>query len=123
MKMHRARLEMMINMLRRLRPDGETGFDLERWHCGTTACAVGHACVTPAFKDQGLHLHRNAHGKMTPAFDGEIGWDAVCEFFEIGDRNAEHLFSANRYISGGKTTSTEVADRIESFLAEHAEAA
>ena len=119
--MHRERLEQMVVMLRGLPPDGAVGFDLEKWHCGTTACAVGHACVTAAFTNQGLGLRGNARGKMMPAFAGEVEWDAVCEFFEIGDGNAEHLFAANRYISGGNTAPAEVADRIESFLAEHAE--
>jgi hypothetical protein len=117
--MHRERLEQMVVMLRGLPPEK---FDIAEWHtpseCGTTACAVGWACVAPVFVKQGLYLHDQA-----PAFQTLTGWAAVHQFFELGSHDSHFLFDADWYDRRYSTPAVEVADRVEWFLARNAEAA
>jgi len=112
-------------MLRGLQEDDASeprpGFHLRAWNCGTTACAVGHACLNPVFQKQGLRFGLR-HGN--PIYDEYDSWYAVERFFGLSERQATYLFYDEEYPDQGKdTTAAEVADRIESFLAEHAEAA
>lgn len=113
--MNKQRLEQMVVMLRGLPPEK---FNIGRWHCGTSACAVGHACCSPAFQEQGLSL-RKYDWECEPAFDGETSWEAVEKFFDIKPSAASYLFYDREYPNEGETTALEVADRIESFIAEH----
>jgi hypothetical protein len=69
------------------------------------------------FNDQGLALV-----DRVPVFKNENSWEAVELFFDLSPRQSNHLFYAPDYPNGESTTAVEVADRIESFLAEHAEA-
>jgi hypothetical protein len=124
--MHRERLEQMVVMLRGLPEEGPVKFHIGDWFddllsCGTAACAVGHACLNPVFKEQGLGLDKQTIFP-NPKFQGEFGWRAVELFFDIEPANAKYLFLGDEYTHGEETTAVEVADRIESFLAEHAEA-
>lgn len=114
--MNRERLQQMVTMLRDLSPVHHKGFDISDWHCGTSACAVGHACLTPSFQVQGLELQYDGSGWM-PAFDGETSWYAVEKFFDLSEKDAEHLFYRTSYDTSYDTTANEVADRIEEFLA------
>jgi hypothetical protein len=111
--MNRERLQQMVTMLRGLPPEGEVGFCLEVWNCGTSACAVGHACVRPEFIEQGLIWDGD---RRDPVFEGRAGWAAVERFFDLEALKAEHLFADWRYPTGGETTADQVADRIELFL-------
>lgn len=115
--MHRERLEQMVTMLRGLPPEGEVGFDLSSWHCGTTACAVGHACLNPKFQEQGLKLVPSRSDGFIPSYAGNTGWEAVRSFFGLGAEEDDYLFFAWEYPKGSQTTAAEVADRIEDFLA------
>jgi hypothetical protein len=108
--MHKERLEQMVTMLRGLPPEK---FDISDWHCGTTACAVGHACVSPVFNEQGLELSV-WDGPKFGEFDG---WSAVREFFELNTVDANYLFDMDKYIQGPLTLAGDVADRIEAFIA------
>ncbi len=81
--------------------------------CGTTACAVGHACCVPEFQAQGLRWSANM---LTPEYAGETSWAAVEEFFGLSYLNAQLLFSHTKYDTGLKTTPTQVAERIEDFI-------
>jgi hypothetical protein len=102
----------MVTMLRNL-PE-ENQFNLESWSCGTSACAVGWACVNPVFIEQGLtRRHTGA-----PEFKGYTSWDAVEAFFEINATQSEHLFDYETYPKFCGTGPNEVADRIEAFIAE-----
>ncbi|TCG09320.1 hypothetical protein BZM27_05830 [Paraburkholderia steynii] len=114
--MNRERLQQMVTMLRNL-PEDAIRFDLARWHddensCGTTACAVGHACFNKVFTDQGLKLVDDV-----PNFNGYESWDAVEEFFELSGPVSSDLFYSPHYPNGDRTTPGEVADRIEALLA------
>lgn len=113
--MNRERLSQMVAMLRGLSP---SRFDISDWQCGATACAVGHACLSPYFQAQGLRLRKDYDG-VTPIYDQHDGWDAVERFFDIDAGTAEHFFYRSEYPGGGETTTAdEVADRIELFLSE-----
>jgi hypothetical protein len=113
--MNRERLQQMVTMLRGLPPESEVAFNLETWNCGTSACAVGHACLNPVFKNQGLQWDDIL---FDPVYEGSYGWLAVERFFDISEGRAEHLFADWRHPTGGETTANEVADRIELFLKE-----
>jgi hypothetical protein len=113
--MNRERLQQMVTMLRGLPSEGEVGFRLTSWHCGTTACAVGHACLNPAFQEQGLSLVKDGTA-MVPLYGGHAGWNAVREFFGIDSDEDAYLFLAWEYPDGSETTPDQVADRIELFL-------
>ncbi|SDR37246.1 hypothetical protein SAMN05443245_5201 [Paraburkholderia fungorum] len=113
--MHRERLEQMVTMLRGLPVDAEPKFHLRTWNCGTTACAVGHACFYQPLIDQGLRW--NSMDRV-PEFEGEESWDAVRGFFGLGREDAEYLFYDECYPSYGEfTTAIDVADRIEQLIA------
>jgi hypothetical protein len=111
--MNRERLQQMVTMLRGLPLEGEVAFNLETWNCGTSACAVGHACLNPVFEDQGLQWDAIL---FDPVYEGSCGWSAVEQFFDISAPKAEWLFADWRYPTGGDTSPDEVASRIESFL-------
>jgi hypothetical protein len=112
--MNQERLQQMVTMLRGLPPKPEVEFRLWSWNCGTSACAVGHACMDPFFQDQGLQMSVNG----APRFGGESSWAAVRLFFDLDAMSAEYLFSYEAYENGGSATAEEVSDRIESFLKE-----
>lgn len=119
--MHIERLQQMVTMLRELPPEPKEipHFHLRYWNCGTTACAIGHATFSPVFMDQGLSWDY-VYG--VPKFGDLLSWDAVTEFFDLALDRAEHLFFGGQYPDKGwYTTATDVADRIEQFIAENAE--
>lgn len=111
--MHKERLEQMVTMLRNLPEEKRAKFHIDGWTCGTTACAVGHACFDPWFNEQGLRI--NEYG--APSFEDETSWWAVEKFFELGEDDAFHLFSGGNYPKEQETTPLDVADRIEAFIA------
>lgn len=112
--MHKERLEQMVVMLRNLPPEKCENFDLTDWNCGTSACAVGWACLDPVFIQQGLVFDSL---RITPEFMGNDGWYAVKAFFGIEFDQGRHLFDIGRYAKGEHATPDDVADRIELFLA------
>lgn len=110
--MNKERLKTLANHLRTVKPQN---FDLYYWSCGTTACAVGHACTIKEFQDAGLSL-RNDFDPPTPTFkEGNLGWEAVESFFDISRDEAKTFFSVDEYPTELRTP-TGVADRIEEFL-------
>jgi hypothetical protein len=63
-------------------------FDIHDWACGTTACAIGHACFVTEFMADGLFMDfRPVDGVVydgpEPAFGNLKGWEAVEEFFDL----------------------------------------
>ena len=66
---------------------------LEAAHnCGTSACAVGLACLMPEFQKQGL---TTLGGQ--PVYNGAKHWAAVGLFFDINMHMAHHLFDPEDY--------------------------
>ncbi len=117
--MHKERLSQMVVMLRSLPPEGSRviEFNLDDWHCGTSACAVGHACISPMIVGQWLTYDSVM---PDPVFEGKVGWPAVERFFDLSTDEAEGLFGDWRYEGRSDTTPEQVATRIEEFIAEQA---
>lgn len=102
----------------------------QMFECGTTACACGHAGLDPWFNQRGFKwdvlksFGRTAH---LSCFDKNgnqlIGWHAVQEFFELGERQAEHLFSQEAYNEEGiyQVTPEDVIARIRILLGPNTE--
>jgi len=123
-----TRLAELLETPSTLRPLAvmDVGFDLTTWYregpdyddgiesyneCGTTACAVGHACLDVWFNAQGL-----VRDGGIPQFEDNSGWDAVAEFFEIDDGYTPGwLFLSDSY--QGEATRFDVASRIREALA------
>ena len=88
------RLKHLSDILKNVKPEN---FRLNIWHCGTAACAVGHACMDPVFNAQGLSLYRFIN---VPIYEDATGWGAVKEFFGLSWRKAHYLFDADEYPQG-----------------------
>ncbi len=110
--MNIERLQHLITILQNVKPEA---FDLSAWHCGTVACAVGHACLDPVFNRQGLKLWDAGSG-LIPCYADNIRWGAVHEFFDLTYNQAQHLFSDSAY--RGAATARYVIARIESLIKE-----
>jgi hypothetical protein len=121
--MNRERLQHLKAILERVDQaepdmDARPGFDMQTWHCGTSACALGHACLDPKFRAEGLHLGDGA----LPMFEGAKGFVAGAEFFGISYRESKHLFGPTKYSiptrSGpnGKIMPRDVIRRIDILM-------
>jgi hypothetical protein len=106
-------------------------FDLGLWgfsddgpasiSCGTSACAVGLAVLSGAFKSDGLtNYYGDLSGRICPSFDDVDGFEAVERLFNISNLEANFLFLDENYPSN-KTTGAVgerfVAKRIRDFVA------
>lgn len=88
--------------------------------CRTTACAVGLACVSGVFADEGLS-HSWSGNAMSPSFDGFGGWNAVQSFFDLEPDDAHYLFAGVSYDyqdRDGPRGERAVAARIKELVAE-----
>ncbi len=117
--MNRERLQRTADLMREVAyrgpVPGAPKFNLENWHCGTTACAIGHAGVDPWHIEQGLHLYAGRHG--TPVCGEDSSWGAVEKFYGITPFQACALFHPDHYSRPDQPL--EVAHRIERFLREN----
>jgi hypothetical protein len=99
---------------------GEDGGAVEH-SCGTTACAIGLAIVSGAFKCSGLENYFGDNSpRISPAFDGVTDWTAVERFFSIKEKEAYFLFFQGRYPpdkQSGAVGERYVAKRIRDFVA------
>jgi hypothetical protein len=90
--------------------------------CGTTACAVGLACVSGAFKRSGLTYRIDGFGLMPFLDKSETisGWKAVDVFFDLTERESSFLFIPEYYPFDKRTGAKGeryVAKRIRNFVA------
>ena len=119
-------------------------FDLDGWgkseksrnfikvDCNTTACAVGLACVSGAFRrdkldysidDTGLICPKIPNPEYRAAWDCYEpryleGWKAVRVFFGLEDRQARKLFNPRKGKSSkGAAAELRVAKEIRAFVA------
>lgn len=112
-------------------------FNLETWgdategyvshSCGTTACAVGLAIVSGAFKDEGLNNAdemdepgEDGLRSVWPGFGDLQGWPAVRAFFDLDRSESEFLFDQDEYPEEYRTEAKGeryVAARIREFVA------
>jgi hypothetical protein len=119
---HRERLERLLFLLEQEqeKPPVARIFDITEWegHCGTSACAVGIACMDPVLKAEGLHLGETPHGVyLVPMFEGFVGFDAAREFFGLGHfSDALRLFDGDEYPTPDDVEISEVIERIEETL-------
>lgn len=115
----------------RLRDINPDRFDLDAWYdkkygnigCGTTACAMGYACLMPEFNEVGLRPSRRdaltaGHGFPELRRGGLVfsDWAAVREVFGINYHNADLLFSSAYDESVTRASPVMVADRIDQFV-------
>lgn len=107
-------------------------FDLSSWghtnggdeapfhSCGTTACAVGLAVVSGAFKRSGLKNLFVGDGTICPSYNGKSDWPATRDFFGLSIDESHYLFSEDHYPaekSQGAIGERYVAKRIRDFVA------
>jgi hypothetical protein len=91
-------------------------FGLNDWTCGTTACAIGHACNDVWFKIHGLTWDIT---RSQPLFRcGTIGWLAVCKFFNTDLYTVKYLFSVEGYPDGHHTSPSTVSARLREYAGE-----
>lgn len=121
--MHVERLERIAELLRTVAqtPVNERPqeFDLEKWYCLTSACAIGLAALNPWFQKQGLCLQReDKEGPYIPVFGRFEGFEAVEKFFEISNLQSRLLFFPDEYSPCDWGNPLAVARRVESLLLE-----
>jgi hypothetical protein len=90
--------------------------------CGTTACALGLAMLSGEFAQWGLGGSADIDGRrvsLEPNCNGESGFDAGAELFDISENDSLYLFDPQSY---GDDTPREaagellVAQRIRDFV-------
>lgn len=94
-------------------------FSLRTWKCGTTACAVGWACMDPLFNLQGLiHYGSGPYYEKPDAEPNEFytHWAAVEMFFGLDEEQALHLFSPTHYNNVRRPIPQDVIARIEALI-------
>lgn len=127
------RLERLAVLLDGYRPEPSApDFDLAGWattetrrtgflwlrkrECGTQGCAVGLACLSGIFANEGLSLTTNASGYL-PVFEGKRSWYAVEAFFGLSIKQAIRLFQPDSYpVSRGPLAAAFVAARIRDMI-------
>lgn len=119
----------LLKLARILRDVPRKQFNMHSWYnvledahgyaCGTTVCAVGHACEDPGFRRAGLHLiETSSRWSKIPALrvPGVVrvieDWPAVIAFFDLSGAEAKYLFVAD----GVNNTPKQVAKKIERFV-------
>jgi hypothetical protein len=101
---------------------GETKTEKPELSCGTTACAIGLACISGAFKKQGFTYSDGfiRSGWIAPVYRDANEWGAVCDFFELNLSDAHSLFLDTSYpnkLRTGAAAERAVAKRIRDFVA------
>ena len=103
-------------------------FNLTEWaqagwvekECGTTACAMGWATICFPRSDLRLTIHELSYGKVVELqYKGYMGFCAAAKFFNIGENQAEFLFSEWAYLNEAGASPTVVAKRIREFVKGH----
>ena len=109
------RLTVLANYMDDLSPTFPDKFHMKDWKqtnwvCGTKACAVGWGMTIPAFQQMGFRLGSDD----CPFFDGHHNWAAVRKFFDLTERQAEHLFASEW--AGAINTPRQWAEHCRAFL-------
>jgi hypothetical protein len=133
-RMNRERLTQLAILLDGYRDSHTPRFDLQSWGesetqrggflwlrqhtCNTAACAVGLACGSGVFAEDGLSYDEDANGGLTPIFGGIEGWSAVKSFFDLDQTQAVRLFAEHSYdVTEGEAAAQAVAARIRQMTA------
>ncbi|MBR0696605.1 hypothetical protein [Bradyrhizobium lablabi] len=133
--MNCERLKRLAVLLEGYRDSDETRFDLQIWGkfksqragflwlnqrpCNTAACAVGFACSSGIFAEDGLSYELDkTNMELTPLFRDLEGWGAVKSFFDLDQVQAVRLFAEHSYESTeGEAGARAVAERIRKMIA------
>ena len=142
-------VERLLRLAAHLETVPAEAFDMGDWAvrhtCGTTCCALGHACTIPEFAAAGLTLVWDADERAqpiraTPECRDDVGrlvvgFRAAVAFFGIEPRDARDLFDPERYIPDvsrpdadetalwASIRPADVADRIRELVRGHQRAA
>jgi hypothetical protein len=133
--MDRQRLLRLAILLEDYRARTTPSFDLQSWgafetraggflwleqrSCNTAACAIGLACTSGMFADDGMSYQRDDDGRLTPLFHDLDGWDAVKAFFDLEHDQAVRLFAEHSYeVTTGEPAARAVAARIREMIAQ-----
>ena len=133
-RMRRERLKQLAELLEGYRDRGVPHFDLQTWgksenqrggflwlvqrSCNTAACAVGIACDSGVFAEDGLTYEVDEKNSgLTPIFRDLEGWSAVKAFFDLDQIQAVRLFAEHSYeVSEGEIAAQAVAARIRQMI-------
>jgi hypothetical protein len=133
--MNRESLKRLAVLLEGCRDSDVTRFDLQNWGkfedrragflwlqqhpCNTAACAVGLACGSGIFAEDGLSYEVDEITKeLTPLFRNLEGWSAVRAFFDLDQVQAVELFAGHSYaMTEGEVAARAVAARIRKMIA------
>jgi hypothetical protein len=133
--MNRERLKRLAELLEGYRDSDVTRFDLQNWgkfesqragflwlhqrSCNTAACAVGLACGSGIFAEDGLSYELDkTNMELTPLFRDLEGWTAVKSFFDLDQVQAVKLFAQHSYeLTEGEAAARAVAARIRKMIA------
>lgn len=133
--MNRESLKRLAVLLEECRDSDVTRFDLQNWgkfavrragflwldqrSCNTAACAVGLACGSGIFAEDGLSYEIDEiNMEITPLFRNLKGWSAVKAFFDLDQVQAVELFAGPSYeTTEGEVAARAVAARIRMMIA------
>ncbi len=89
--MNAERLTKLAEHLKTVKPET---FSMSFWNCGYTACAGGHACDIPEFKELGLTLVLERDDMSQIHYDGYSGFSAIEKFFDLNEQQSHYLFGS-----------------------------
>ena len=133
--MNHERLERLATLLEGYRDGNAPRFDLQSWgktetqrrgflwsrqhDCNTAACAVGLACGSGIFAEDGLsYVVDERTSGLTPIFRDLEGWSAVKSFFGLDQGQAVAVFAEHSYeVTKGQAAAQAVAERIRQMIA------
>jgi hypothetical protein len=132
--MNRKRLKRLAVLLEGYRDRDAPRFNLQNWgksenkwrgflwlgqrSCNTAACAVGLACDSGVFANDGLSYDVNNDCGIIPTFRDLEGWSAVKSFFDLDQVQAVRLFAEHSYeVTEGEAAARAVAARIRQMIA------
>jgi hypothetical protein len=133
--MNRKRLKRLAVLLEGYRDRDAPRLDLQNWgksenkrrgflwlgqrSCNTAACAVGLACASGVFADDGLSYEVDKKNSgLNPIFRDLEGWSAVKSFFDLDQVQAVRLFAEHSYeVTEGEAAAQAVAARIRQMIA------
>ncbi len=121
-----VRLDRLTTLANYLDTIEEEDFYLGSWkcmkrfnnpECGTKACAIGHACDIPEFKEAGLSLRLVPDfNYKVPVYEGQENWRAVEAFFDMTDEDTQELFYWTGYDGDIRVPPSRVAAKIRAFI-------
>lgn len=111
--------ERLLRLAEEILPNvPEDNFNLATWkernECGTTACAIGWACLDEQFNEEGLTYDEIY---ATPRYNNHLFWRAVREFFGLTQEQACDLFMEGGYDVEKRYHRRAVMDRIKMYVA------